>query len=195
MAAPGNPLTRRRFLTVGGIGAALLGGGTWLALRGGGDAHYRALCPGATPRVLSVKELGVLATFCERACQPSDPSQPLAHVVRVAERIDKELTFHTAKMQSDVKAAIQVLEHGGWLHLAPTRFSRLRPSEQDAYVVRMLEQGNELERQVASNLKLLALFFYYVDERTWPGIHYEGPFAAKKPPPADSRLDGEVAHG
>jgi len=190
-----NPLSRRRFLKVGGVAAAALAGGAWLLMRGGGDAHYRALCPGAAPRVLSTKELGVLAAFCERVCPAPGPSQPGARVLRIAERIDHELAFHTAQLQSDVKAALLLLEHGGWLHLSSTRFTRLSEAEQDACLARMGVEGNELERQVFSNLKLLALFFYYCDERTWQAMHYEGPFAARKAPEADSRVDAEAAHG
>jgi hypothetical protein len=192
---PANPLSRRRFLKIGTVAAAALSGGAWLAMRGGGDEHYRALCPGASPTVLSVKELGVLAAFCDRICPEPGSAQPGPRVVRVAERIDKELSFHTAQMQSDLKSALLVLEHGGWLHLSTTRFTRRSVSEQDAYLARMGVEGHEVERQVFSNLKLLALFFYYVDERTWKAVHYDGPFAAKKAPEADSRVDAEAAHG
>jgi hypothetical protein len=192
---PANPLSRRRFLKIGSVAAAALSGGAWLAMRGGGDEHYRGLCPGAAPRVLSVKELGVLAVFCERVCPEPGELQPGARVLRVAERIDKELSFHTAQMQSDVKAALLVLEHGGWLHLSTTRFTRLSERLQDTYLTRMGIDGHEVERQVFSNLKLLALFFYYCDPRTWKAMHYDGPLAAKKAPEADSSLDAEAAHG
>ncbi|MEW5738677.1 MAG: gluconate 2-dehydrogenase subunit 3 family protein [Myxococcota bacterium] len=194
MTAATNPMSRRRLLRVGGVVGAALAGGTWLVMRGGGDEHYRGLCPGAQPKVLSVKELGVLAAFCDRVCPAPSQSQPGPRVVRVAERIDKELSFHHAKMQSDVKAALLVLEHGGWLHLSATRFTRLPAEAQDSYLARMGVTGNEVERQVFASLKLLALFFYYVDERTWKAMHYDGPFAAKKAPPADSSLAGG-AHG
>jgi hypothetical protein len=192
--AGGNPLSRRRFLKVGGVVGVAVAGGAWLAMRGGGDEHYRSLCPGASPVVLSQKELGVLAAFCDRVCPAPSATQPGPRVVRVAERIDRELSFHTNTMRSDVKAALFVLEHGGWLHLSTTRFTRLSPDAQDAALTRMGIDGNELERQVFSNLKLLALFFYYCDERTWKAIHYQGPSAARKAPEADSRV-GEAAHG
>ncbi|MDP1825180.1 MAG: gluconate 2-dehydrogenase subunit 3 family protein [Archangium sp.] len=183
-----NPLTRRRFLVAGGVVGAALAAGSALLMRGGGDAHYASLLPGATPRVLSRKELGVLAAFCDRACPPEGEDDPGPRKTRVAERIDKELTFHTPKMQADVKAALLLLEHGGVLHLQSTRFTRLPADEQDAYLTRMGIDGNALERQVFANLKLLAIFFHYCDERTWKGIHYEGPFAARKAPAADSRV-------
>jgi hypothetical protein len=183
-----NPLSRRRFLIAGGAVAGALAAGSVLLMRGGGDAHYASLIPGATPRVLSLKELGALAAFCDRACPQPGEDDPGPRKTRVAERIDKELTFHTPTMQSDVKAALLLLEHGGLLHLEPTRFTRLSADEQDAYLTRMGIEGNALERQVFGNLKLLALFFHYCDERTWKGIHYDGPWAARKAPAADSRV-------
>jgi hypothetical protein len=183
-----NPLTRRRFLRISGATAAALAGGGALLMRGGGDAHYSSLAPGAAPRVFSVKELGVLAAFCDRACPQPGGLHPGPRLLRIAERIDKELTFHTAKLRADLKAALLVLEHGGLLHLSTTRFTRLSPDEQDAHLERMAVQGAEVERQVVSNLKLLALFFYYCDERTWKAMHYDGPLVARKAPEADSRV-------
>lgn len=192
--ASGNPLSRRRLLRIGGIAGAALAGGAWLVMRGGGDEHYTGLCPGAAPVVLSVKELGVLAALCERVCPAADEAHVGAKVVRVAERIDRELAFHTPKMQADLKGALLVMEHGGLLHLSATRFTRLSPEAQDARIEAMMTSGSELERQVIGNLRLLALFFYYVDERTWAAIHYDGPFQPRKAPPADSRLP-EARHG
>ena len=169
------------------MGGALAAGSA-LLMRGGGDEHYRSLIPGATPRVLSLKELGVLAAFCDRALPSPGDDDPGPRATRVAERIDKELSFHTPTMQGDVKSAILLLEHGGVLHLQSTRFTRLSADEQDAYLTRMGIDGSALERQVFANLKLLAVFFHYCDDRTWKGIHYEGPFQPRKAPLADSRV-------
>lgn len=183
-----NLLTRRRLLIAGGLTGGALALGSALVMQGGGDEHYRALCPGASPRVLSLKELGVLAAFCDRVCPVASATDPGVRVTRIAERIDKELLFHTRQMQRDVASALLLLEHGGLLHLERTRFTRLDPAAQDRALRRMLTEGNALERQVVSNLKLLALFFHYTDERTWKGVHYDGPFQPRKAPEADSRL-------
>jgi hypothetical protein len=187
-----NPLTRRRLLQVGGLAGGALALGSLVLMRGGGEAHYRAFAPGAAPELLSFKELGVLAAFCERICPPPDAQHPGARALRVAERIDRELTFHPPKLQEDVKAALLVVEHGGLLHGSSTRFTRLGEPERDAVLQRMAVEGNEIERQVLSSLKLLALFFYYCDDATWPAIHYDGPFAARKAPEADSRLEARA---
>ena len=176
-----NPLSRRRFLVAGGVTAGVLATGSALLMRGGGDAHYASLTDGATPRTLSLKEYGVLSAFCRQVC----PGDLDTHTAR---RIDQELTFHTAQMVRDVKSALLLLEHGGVLHLSTTRFTRLTTEAQTKYLERMGIEGNALERQVVGNLKLLALFFHYCDERTWAGIHYDGPFQPRLAPAADSRV-------
>lgn len=186
---PTNPLTRRRLLQVGGVAGGALLVGSAVLMRGGGDEHYRSFAPQAAPQVLSWKELGVLAVFSERICPPPDATHPGARALRIAERIDRELFFHPPKMQTDVKAALLVVEHGGVLHGSTTRFTRLTNADQDLALERMAVNGNQIERQVMSSLKLLALFFYYCDDRTWQSSHYDGPFQPRKAPEADSRLE------
>ena len=155
-------------------------------MRGSGE-HYRRLLGGAAPVVLSVKELAVLIAVVDRLL-PATPGWLSARDARVAERIDRELTFHTRKFQGDVKAALLVLEHGGLAHGRGTRFSKLRPEAQDARLAEAAS-GNQLERQAFSALKVLASFFYHCDERTWSSIHYEGPLVqTASPPEADSRV-------
>lgn len=185
-----SPLSRRRFLQLGGVGGALFALGGLLVARGGGRAHYRALAPvGFRPLIFSDKAFGVLCVLCDRvlpAKDPADPNRPDALEARIAVRIDKELTFHTPRMRRDVELALLFLEHGGLLHVSTTRFTRLSPEDQDGLLQKMLE-GNSFERQAINALKVLALFFYYADDRTWKGIHYAGPQGLKrKPPPADS---------
>jgi hypothetical protein len=189
---PPSPLSRRRFIQLGGVGGALVAGGAALISRGGGSAHYRSLASaGFTPQTLSPKVFGVLCVFCDRilpAKDPSDPGRPDAREARIAERIDKELGFHTPRMQRDVELALQVLEHGGLLHLSTTRFTQLPPQKQDEHLEAMAE-GIEVERQIFTSLKLLAVFFFYSDERSWKGIGYAGPQGiSRKAPEADSRL-------
>ena len=185
-----SPLSRRRFIKAGGIAGALFAVGGLVIARGGGHGHYLALAPpNVDPLILSDKAFGVLCVLCDRvlpAKDPSDPTRPDAREARIAERIDKELTFHTPRMQKDVELALLFLEHGGLMHASTTRFTRLTPDGQDALLQKMLS-GVQFERQAVNALKLLALFFYYADDRTWNGIHYAGPQGiARKRPPADS---------
>ena len=178
-----NPLSRRRFLKISAAAATSLGVGgvVFSALS---DRHYsRILPPGAEPRVLSKKTLAVLATFCDVVLPPN------AREIRVAERIDRELVFHPKRVQKDVKSALLLVEHGGLAHLHATRFTKLERPRQIEYLQNMRMRGTDLERQAYSGLRLLAIFFYYCDDRTWKGIHYDGPLIKiASPPEADSSL-------
>jgi hypothetical protein len=181
-----NPLTRRRLLQASGASALALAGGSALLMWGSSDHYRRLLPPGAQPRYLSEKELAVLATFCDRVL-PSGEGHLSPREARIAERIDRELTFHTAKVASDFKSALFLVEHGGWAHARPTRFTRLAAAEQDAALAQMAE-GGDLERQAFNGLRIVASFFYYCDDRSWKQIHYEGPLVTtRSPPEADSR--------
>lgn len=184
-----SPLSRRLFLQAG-VGVAVVAGLGALIVRGGGRSYYQSLREeGVTPLVFSDKAFGVLCVLCERvlpAKDSSDPGRPDAREARIAQRIDKELTFHHPRMQRDVELALLFLEHGGLLHASTTRFTRLSPDRQDALLQKMLE-GLSFERQAINALKVLALFFYYADDRTWSGVHYDGPQGIhRKAPPADS---------
>jgi hypothetical protein len=113
---------------------------------------------------------------------------PTAREVGVALRIDKELSFHGAKLVDDTRAALFVVEHGGVLHAGVRPFTELSVEEQDARLIAMAE-GNDIERQVVNGLRILALFFFYADERTWKHIGYDGPLIAERTAPlADSRV-------
>src|SRR5262245_3304006 len=102
-----NPLSRRRFLKISAAGAATLGIGGYLWLLASNRHYARILPKNAQPRVLTLKELAVLAVFCDVVLPEK------AHEIRVAERIDRELAFHPPRLQKDVKNALLVLEHGG----------------------------------------------------------------------------------
>jgi hypothetical protein len=182
----GSPLTRRRLLQLSGGATVALAAGSWLTMRGSAE-HYRKLIGDAKPAVLSVKELAVLFAVVDRML-PAEPGWPTAREARIAERIDRELSFHTRKFQGDVQAALFLVEHGGLARAKLTRFSKLPEAEQDEWLQRMAA-GNDLERQAVSALKIFASFFYYCDERTWPGIHYAGPLVqTASAPEADSRV-------
>ena len=173
---------------------ALLSIGGLIVTRGGGAGHYLALAPpGVDPVIFSDKAFGILCVLCDRvlpAKDLADPTRPDAREARIAERIDKELTFHTPRMRRDVELALLYLEHGSVLHAGATRFTRMSPEGQDALLQKMLD-GLQFERQAINALKLLALFFYYADDRTWNGIHYAGPQGiARKLPPANSKPAG-----
>jgi hypothetical protein len=187
--APVRGWSRRGFLRLGGAAAALASVGgvaLWLS----GRAHYARLLPaGAAPAVLDDKALAILAVACDRFLDGA--SRPSARQSRVAERIDRELSFHPRKLRGDVQAALVLLEHGGWLDGSTSRFTALAPAAQDARLRQLLEGRSRLGatgRLVVQNLKLMASFFHYCDQRTWPAIGYAGPHLPARAPEADSRV-------
>jgi hypothetical protein len=183
--------SRRGFLIGSGATLGALAAGAAAVMRGD-PAQYRSLvtlADGSVPEtaVLSVKELAVLTALVDRML-PDRPPFRSAREVGVARRIDKEISFHGARLQTDTRSALFVVEHGGVLNASLSRFCALPDEEKDERLVAMAS-GSDIERQVVNGLRVLALFFYYADERTWPHIHYAGPLVAHRSPPhADSRI-------
>jgi hypothetical protein len=176
-------VNRRGFLKLSGAAALLLAGGSALTMWRAGARYQKLLPPGARPVVLTEKELAILCALCDRLLPGENPT---AREARIAERIDRELSFAGPRIRRDVKNAILLIEHGGWAHLSPTRFTARE--DQDAYLDK-LQSGSPLERQAFNGLRTMAIFFYYNDERAWPRIHYEGPLVSiPSPPAADSAL-------
>jgi hypothetical protein len=196
MNTPKNPLTRRKFLVAGGLAGGALALGGALVMRGGGDAWYRSLLPaGVQPRALSVKAFGVLHAFCDAVIGESPKGMISARDARLAERIDKELTFHYPRMVRDVEAALGLIEHAGVVRLDFTRFTRLDPGEREKRLER-LALGTGLERQAFGALRMMAIFYFYCDDRTWKAIHYDGPLLqVRKAPEADSNPLSGARHG
>ncbi|MBI5498530.1 MAG: gluconate 2-dehydrogenase subunit 3 family protein [Deltaproteobacteria bacterium] len=178
--------TRRGLLRMGAGTAAVLSAGSSLFLSRC-NGHYDALVPaGQQPRVLSGKQFAVLATFVD-CILPDEPGWPTAVETRVALRIDHELAFHHDQLVDDFRAALYLVEYGDFLHGGFTRFTRMTQPERDAHLHRM-QRGWSLEKQAFINLRLLAVFFHYTDERTWQHIGYAGPmFPVASRPPADNR--------
>jgi hypothetical protein len=183
--------SRRGFLVGSAATLGALGAGAALVMRGDPD-QYRDIVrePDGSipdPVVLAVKELAVLTAVCDRLL-PAEPGFPSAKELGIARRIDKELSFLRAKIKSDVQSALFVVEHGGIVHASPSRFCALNDEQRDERLVQMAT-GTEIERQVVAGLRILALFFYYADDRVWQQIGYAGPLVAHRSPPlSDSRI-------
>lgn len=190
--------SRRGFLigSAGALGALAAGAALWMR---GDPAAYRELVREAdgtlpTPSVLSLKELAVLTALCDRLA-PATPGFPPARELGIARRIDRELVFLRGKMRDDVKSALFVFEHGGLVHGSVSRFCALDDEARDQRLLQMWH-GGALERSCVAGMRILTLFFYYADERSWPGIGYAGPLVGhRSPPAADSSTLALVAPG
>lgn len=172
---------------MGGLVGATLAGGSALLMWGGGDRSRALLPEGFRPVSLTEKEAAVLFALVDRLI-PDAPGALPVRDARIAERIDRELTFHPPQMTRDVKTALLLIEYGGLLHLSGTRFTHLSAEARDRRLEQMFD-GLDVERQALVGLKVMATFFYYCDERTWTQIQYEGPLVSiPSPPEADSRV-------
>jgi len=180
------PLDRRGFLKASAATAGVLSAASAMVMSGC-DSHDESLIPkGVRPTTLTLREFAVLSAFVDRIVSP-EPGWPTAEDTHLAQRIDRELQFHQAKMIEDTRQALLLIEFGGVLHLEFSRFTRRDAAGRDARLVDM-STGHDLEKQAFISLRLIAVFFHYTDEKTWPHIGYTGPLIlTASPPPADNR--------
>jgi len=112
---------------------------------------------------------------------PGGAGHPGADELAVAARIDRELSFHPARLGSDVRDALRLIE---WWPLATrlARFTRLADEQQDQVLWDMAASRFALRRAALQGIKTLVMFFHYTQDPTWPAIGYEGPLVARVPP-------------
>lgn len=179
--------TRRRFLTLGLGGAALLGAGgalRWLTL------GY-SLPPGDVAVALSTKEMAIVRAIVE-ALLPGDDGLPSGLALSVHQRIDEEVFSQPDEVQEDLKAALQLLEHGPPLFGAFGRLTALAPEERREVLARMLRSDVDVVVQAAVAMKQLAHIFYFTREEVWPHIGYDGPWILTPRPPESSLRYAEI---
>jgi D-cysteine desulfhydrase len=167
-------ISRRRFLRVGLWGGALLGSAALLGRQLSGYPVDAALA--ARLRVLSPKELTILAAVARRLVAPDARDAPGADDVGVALFVDGYLQKLPPSLASDVRALLQLVEHGsGPFRLRGSRFTRMSGDEQDAALRDWQTSRLLVRRQGFLALRTLAFMGYYRDPRTWPLLGYSGP--------------------
>lgn len=174
-------LNRRRLLQVGllgGVALAAAGGLAWVRF------GY-ALHSGEHPLALSPKEWCVVRAVVE-ALLPADGDLPAGLDVGIVQRIDEEVWSAPPDVAKDLKAALQLLEHGPPLLGFGGRFSSLSPEARRACFDRMLRSRWDLFVQTAVAYKQMAHLFYYAHPATWAAIGYDGPWVARERPPASA---------
>lgn len=166
--AAGKP-TRRRFLR------RLALGGTALAL-GGLTLHQSTGYgePGFAPRALSRKEAVVLLAAAGRILDGLPPGV----AANAAAWVDGYLVRQSAPLRREVRALLHLVEHAPPLLLGRlSRFTRLDPDEQDAYLRAFAGSERALLRQGWGGLKSLLLMGAYGQPATWDALGYGGPLA------------------
>ncbi len=169
--------TRRRLLAFGVGGTALLAGGgllSWLDM-GYVDTTSRA--------ALSVKEAVVVKSIIE-ALFPANGLFPAGVDLDVLDRIDEEIFSQPPHVASDLKAAIQLIEHAPLLLGHFHRFSALPVDRRAVVFTQLLQRGPQVVVQSAAALKQLSSLSYFGNERVWGAIGYDGPWQKMPVPPA-----------
>jgi hypothetical protein len=171
-------LSRRGFLGVGGATLAAAGAGYfWVT---GSDAGYARMASGAKPSLLSIMEYAVLDALATAIIHPINGA-PDAKKALTALRIDRELSLHhDSSLSTDMKASLGLLEHAPLLDGLGPRFTDLSASAKQTFLANCMNAEPGLRRAAYNGVRFLIVFFYYTDDRAWPGIGYGGPFVDEK---------------
>lgn len=171
------PISRRGFLARSAGLSAVLALGACAPQR---DEVYRDLLRGVPPpTALPEREYAVLRAVARRMV-PEVPGAPGADALGAAVRVDRELAFHSSRLQDDVRDALRLTE---WWPLATrfARFTRLDPAAQDAELAAMATSRLAVRRSAFQGIKMLLVFFTYTRPETWSRIGYQGPWVPPGP--------------
>ena len=172
-------VSRRGFLL--GASAAAVTAGLGVANFVGGEGGYKAMLKGEQPETLTIREFAILEAFASTVIVAGSTGAPSTRDARTARRIDRELAFHSGKLQSDIQQSLLYLEYSPPLKGAFSRFTSMSEAERISFVDALRTSTDVLERQIYSGLRFMCIFFYYTDERVWTTIGYDGPFVDAKP--------------
>ena len=169
------PLSRRRFL-VGGAQLAAVGG-SLLALPGQvlGANKASGLPPGI--KYLTETEYHVFDKL-RLVMLPTQKFQlPSTTEVPVMQNVDVVISKLDPRPRLLAKLAVNTLEYTG----VAWRFSRFSAMSDERALrrVRDWQTGNMAERGIISSLKMVVTFAYWQDQRTYPGLGYDGPVTEK----------------
>ncbi len=176
-------LSRRHFLkSLLWSSAAVGAGGSLTACDTGGGrgADGRALL------YLDAGEAALLSALGE-AIIPTQEGFPTLEQAGVVRRVDEEMLFVGDSIQSDIHAALAVLQWTPLLYGHFSRYTQLAPEQRREVLRRMMVSGSETLRAVATNLKILIQFFYFAHPATWKATGYDGPFSHLPPIVSEQR--------
>lgn len=167
-------LIRRRTLLRRGLAAAAVAGlGGLTVVQCTGYALEAEVAAGL--RALSRKEFLVLEAACARLLDGLAPDAPR----EAARFVDGYLSRQAPWVLSDVRLLLHAFEHAPpALMGALSRFTRLDPARQDAYLNRWRTSGLPPLQQGFSALKGMACMGAYRRASALQGIGYDGPAGA-----------------
>ena len=169
------PLSRRRFL-VGGAQLAAVGS-SLLALPGHVLGADKAGDLPSGIKYLTESEYRVFDKL-RLIMLPTQKFQlPSTTEVPVMQNVDVIISKLDPRPRLLVKMAANSLEYTGVVW----RFSRFSAMSDERALkrVRDWQTGNMAERGIISSLKMVVTFAYWQDQRTYPGLEYDGPVTQK----------------
>jgi hypothetical protein len=170
---PDPPLSRRGFL---GMSAALL---ALSRLRLAPPALAAPAADGAL-RVLGPRDARIMAVLADRMTYTGDASMPRFADTAGLQTIDTALRQLPPEVPQQLSYALLLFEYGPPLFLGKlSTFSGLPAPWQDAYLAGWADSRFHTRRIAFQAFKNLAMLGYYSQDATWPGIHYQGPWAPK----------------
>ena len=106
---------------------------------------------------------------------------PTPDSVDVAGAVDAYVARLPAAVQRDVRALLQLVEHGSSLFRGgATRFTHLSADAQDAVLRDWARSSLTVRRRGFQALRTLAFLGYWRDDRTWSLLGYSGPMLPKR---------------
>ncbi|MBX3128075.1 MAG: gluconate 2-dehydrogenase subunit 3 family protein [Polyangiaceae bacterium] len=181
-------LSRRSALGLGAVGT--------VALVAAGSLRWftHGYPPGAQVLLaLGDKEQAIVTSLVDALIDGGE-GLPTADDAGVVQRIDEQLWGADVHTQSDLRAALQVVEHAPILFGAPGRFTSLSRRRRVEVLRAMLASKRDVFVQVATALKQLTMLCYYSAEASWGAIGYDGPWIKEeKLPPSTLRYRSLLA--
>ena len=117
---------------------------------------------------------------------PAEGEFPSGLQLRVHQRIDEEAWSAPDAVRSDLKAAIQLLEHLPPVFGFAGRLSMLAPDARVACLEAYSRSSLTPLVQASIALKQMAHLFYFANDETWGAIGFDGPWVKTPKPPASS---------
>ena len=179
-AVPRRRVLSRRKLLQSGAAAALLFGGSLVALAR--TSGY--IVPGRGPlQAFSPWQFTVFQHAARRIAAPDragDPGIPRPDDLGVAEFADGWVSRMPAPTRRDLGRFLAYVEHiaplaAGHVH----RFTSLAAAEQDQVLASLESSYNDLLRAGFEGVKSLVFLGYYRDPRTWGLLGYDGPWVGR----------------
>ena len=170
------PTTRRGFLRLAGLGAALTALGQAPALAGG--AALAADSDGE--RFFDEWETELLTQLMERMVDTGEPEAPRVRDTRAVASVDALCRELPPEVSGQIPLLLRLFEYGPLvLDLSFSRFSRMSDAEKDASLEAWMRSRIGLRRLAFTGLRNLCFFGFYSQKEVWPLIGYRGPLLAE----------------